>query len=295
MAPKTKTTKGDHEIKVKDWAKRLYTAVTSEREYKKLHKGFLDEFQKLRDEARDLDVNKVTMINHAAPIYDHIASQGYEVDVHYAPLREAVSNFCANKPVNNWKGPPDQRSRTSSPFLPSSPPPPPPPRKNRAVIPAMVASGPSGLNKRKTKDEPVRTEHDEDGSGKPRKAADSLPSTEGMEQNPTKCSLCDSRNHGCYVNPNVNPKTNKAAAACFECNHWRLKCSLAATRTKKGEDKGDDEEEVVVLKEPPPKKQRKKPAQVPAGQSGQLGGRLAAFLLTSTDIRTSIHYRLLGP
>jgi hypothetical protein len=272
MAPKTKTTtRGDHDVKVKDWAKRLYEAVLSKPEYSKLHKGFLEEFQKLRDEARDLDIAKVTMIDHAAPIYDHVASQGYKVHVHFAPLREAVSNFCANKPVNDWKGPRDQPSRTPSPLLPPSPLPKPKPK-----FATMVASGPPVLKKKTTKaaisDEPVRFEHEDESekeSAKPRKPttteeSKSLPAMDGMELNPTKCALCESRSHGCHV----NPRATKAAAACFECNHWRLKCSLASTRSKKGE----DEEEVAASKEQAPKR-RKKPNQVPAGQSGQFSGK----------------------
>jgi transcription termination factor NusB len=265
MAPKTKTTtRGDHDAKVKDWSKRLYAAVLSKTDYSKDHTGILEEFQKLRDEARDLDITKVSMINHAAPIYDHVASQGYKDHVHFEPLRKAVSNFCAKRPVNDWKGPPDQHSRTPSPLIPPSS------IKPKAKFVTMVASGPSGLKKKAA--EPIRIELDDESekeSAKPRKpTADeskSLPAMDGMELNPTKCSLCDSRSHGCHV----NPKATKAAAACFECNHWRLKCSLASNRGKKGE----DEEDAAASKEQAPKR-RRKPNQVPAGQSGQFSSKL---------------------
>jgi hypothetical protein len=153
----------------------------------------------------------------------------------------------------------------------------------------MVASGPSGLKKKKKaviSDELIRSEHEDESdkesvktreaeSAKARKPltdeVKSLPATDGMEQNITKCLLCVQRKHGCHVNPKA---TKKAAAACFECNHWRIKCSLTPARAKKVE----DEEE--VSKEQVPKR-RKKPTQVPAGQPGQLNGESITFLMTA--------------
>ena len=58
------------------------------------------------------------------------------------------------------------------------------------------------------------------------RVAKSLPLTDGLEPSPTKCTICERRGRVCHV----NPKATKAAAACFECNHWRLKCSLAPSR-----------------------------------------------------------------
>jgi len=227
----------------------------------------------------------MTLVNHVAPIYDHIASQGYNAQTHFLPLRDAVTNFCEGKPVSPWKGPPDQFSRSPSPHLSASSRPPSP------------RAGSSKKTHAANSEEFVPSEHDESEkdlpnpeSAKPRKAtadvtksinaegeSKSLPNTEGMELCPKKCLKCESRKHGCHI----NPKATKAAAACFECNHWRLKCSLSATRAnaKKGEEeaptranaakKGEDEEEGALKEQappPPPPRRRRKPIQVPAAQ-----------------------------
>jgi hypothetical protein len=293
MSLKTKTTSPkDYEEKLKDWARRLWIAISNEGKYREVHEDFFKEFNNLRDEGQGITTWVMTLINHVAPIYDHIASQSYTSHIHYKPLRDAVTNFCEGKPVTDWKGPADQFSRTPSPHLPSRPPSLAGPSKKKthaAILEGFVLSERDESEKELPKHESVKV--------KQRKAATdatkshnaegvdtkSLPNTEGMERCPTKCSKCATRKHGCHV----NPKATKAAAACFECNHWRLKCSLAATRAnakkgedeaptranaKKGEDeaptranaaKADDEEEAA-----PPPKRRKKPTQVPAGQPG---------------------------
>lgn len=50
--------------------------------------------------------------------YNHTASQGYQPDVHYQPLSEAVSNWCLKQPVKDWKVPPDQYSCSTTPVIP---------------------------------------------------------------------------------------------------------------------------------------------------------------------------------
>jgi hypothetical protein len=280
MPPKSKSTPKDYDVKVKNWAKGLWSVISNEGKYNERHKEFFEEFKNLRDEAKAMDLTKVTMVNHVAPIYDHIASQGYTGQIHYQPLREAVANFCEGRAVADWKGPPDQMSPSPSPVLPPSP------------RPQSPRAGPSKKTKTGTSEVIVRPEHDyEKESPNPplgdsikvrRRTADltksdnaegvDVPSMEGMELCATKCTLCASRKHGCHV----NPKANKSPAACFECNHWRLKCSHAATRAKNEGDgpvkepgpkrrkKGDDEGEGP--------KRRKKPIQVPAGQPAQIIG-----------------------
>lgn len=261
-------TKEDHHAKVMDWSKRLWSAISNEGTYREGHEKFFKEFNELRDEAQAMDITTVTMANHVAPIYDHIASQTYTTHIHYKPLITAVANYCNGKPVADWKGPPDQYSRSPSPHVPASRP---------------QSAGPSKKKAQpRISDEFVRSDQDdsegesvkplEGDSVKPRKAAsDTLPSTEGMELHATKCSKCALRKHGgCHVNPKAS---KKAATACFECNHWKQKCSHAPTRTKKGE----DEEEA------PPKesKRRRKPTQVPPGQPGQFIGECRS---TCSDI-----------
>jgi hypothetical protein len=278
MPSKHKTTSKEFEVKVKDWGKRLWSAIFKDGKYGEVHEVLFRDFNKLRDEGQAFDdiITKVTIINHIAPIYDHIASQGYNTRIHYHPLKLAVTNFCKGKPVDDWKAPPDQESPSPSPRLPPSPLPPTRIKvsqsKKRSKKPAIsedrVPSEADESDKELPKPQQVE-------SSKPRKPTDatksynadseakSLPNTEGMDLCPTKCEKCESRKHGCHV----NPKATKAAAACFECNHWRLKCSLAAGRTIAAK-KGEDEEEVVMKDQAP--KRRKKPTQVPAGQPGQL-------------------------
>jgi len=282
MPPKAKMTKNDYEVKQREWSKRLHKVILGKK-YQDVHEEIFEEFKTLRNEAKAFNITTVCMVDHVAPIYDHIASHGYLPHVHQEPLIGAVNNFCMGKPVAYWKAPFDQLSRSPSPIHPPSPQSKKPPLKY--TFTPMVASGPSGLKKKKKaviSDELIRSEQEDESdkeSVKPHEAESikvrkpltdevkSLPATDGMEQNITKCLLCVQRNHGCHVNPKA---TKKAAAACFECNHWRIKCSLTPTRAKKREDdrakKGEDEDE--VSKEQVPKR-RKKPTQVPAGQPGQ--------------------------
>ena len=201
-------TKEDHHAKVMDWSKRLWSAISNEGTYREGHEKFFKEFNELRDEAQAMDITTVTMANHVAPIYDHIASQTYTTHIHYKPLITAVANYCNGKPVADWKGPPDQYSRSPSPHVPASRP---------------QSAGPSKKKAQpRISDEFVRSDQDdsegesvkplEGDSVKPRKAAsDTLPSTEGMELHATKCSKCALRKHGgCHVNPKASKKAATA-------------------------------------------------------------------------------------
>ena len=116
-----------------------------------------------------------------------------------------------------------------------------------------------------------------------------LPSTDGMVQYTTKCKLCEQRGHKCFINLKAI-KATKGSPACFECNHWRLKCSHAA-RPKKGE--GPDNEQEVAQAP----KRRKKPIQVPAGQPGQVSGEAGEEVLYGYISRLTNFFSLgnLGP
>lgn len=172
-----------HDTQVTEWAKRLWRAIPNEATYREGHEDFFKEFKKLSEAAQGRD--RVSMLNHIAPIYNHIASQGYQAHIHHLPLKEAVCNFCERKPVADWKGPPNQFSRSD------------------------------------------RNDSDVE-SAKPRMP---LPCTNRMALNSIKCTTCEQRSHACHV----NPKTIKALAACFECHHWRVKCSLSPARIRKGQ------------------------------------------------------------
>jgi hypothetical protein len=272
--PSIKTTAASleaHDAKVTNWAKRLWAAFADEATYSSEHEVFFKEFEKLRNVAEGRASTKVTMLDHVAPIYNHITSHGYDSHIHDSPLEKAVINYCEHKPVADWKGPSIQ-SRSPSLVPDASPPP-----NHRIVVTKKKG-------KAKISDEVVRSEH-EDSEGESAKPRKPLPNTDGMELNVTKCALCTQRGHLCHV----NPKALKAAA-CFECNHWRVKCSLTPpgpSRTKKSEPANPPVEEDVAAT-----KRRRKPTQVPAGQPGQFGGAVLYFLLMSTNI---LFTSFLGP
>jgi hypothetical protein len=272
MSAKPKTTPMD--AKTKNFGRRLWSIIGNESKYKEVHEMFFKEFNDLRDEVQASSYNKVTMVNHVLPIYDHIASQGYSAHIHYKPLIDAVTNFCEGKPVAAWKAPPDQFSRSSSPLLPPSPRPQSPKAEESSKKKDQAAI--SDDDSEKESGELVKSQNVTTDVAKSNNAeGEEDPNTEGMELCPTKCSKCTSRKHGCHINPKAAKKTS---AACFECNHWRLKCSLAPPRVKKGED-----EEEGILKEPVKRQGRKKPIQVPAGQPGQYTGK-HVLLVDFSDI-----------
>jgi hypothetical protein len=274
-----------YDVRAKEWGKRLWTVVDSETKYNECHDDLFEEYKKLHGEATALGNNTYSMVNHAAPVYEHIASHGYKSHIHRKALIAAVGNFCENRPVVQWEGPPDQFSRSPSSRRSPSPPLQPLLASKNKEFPRTTAAGSVKKNAKAVNPVIEESENEsvkpvEDESAKPRKAeaksgetksgeAKSLPSTEGMELSPIKCTPCEPRGHGCHV----NPKATKAAAACFECNHWRIKCSLAPTRTNAK--KGEDEDELAPTKEPAPKRRYyKKPTQIPAGQPGQFSGEL---------------------
>jgi hypothetical protein len=125
---KTTISRPAFDVKVLDWAKRLWSAVSKPSHYSEVHEDFIKEFKKIRDEGKALNVTQVTMVDHVAPIYSHVALHGYNAHIHYLPLKLAVSNFCESKPVADWKPPPDESNQSSS--SPSPSPSPRPPHKS---------------------------------------------------------------------------------------------------------------------------------------------------------------------
>jgi hypothetical protein len=132
-----------HDAVVKNWAKRLYEAIKDGKTYEARHDQFFKEFDELRDAAKVSGSTKVSMLNHVAPIYNHLASQGYQPGIHFAPLQQAVYNYCQSKPVADWTGPPDQWSRSPSPTVTLQTPNvinPPPPTKSTETLNATDAA-----------------------------------------------------------------------------------------------------------------------------------------------------------
>lgn len=138
-------------------------------QYSKVHEGFFKEFKKIRDEAQALDHTALTMVNHVAPIYNHIASHGYKADIHYSPLREAICNYCTGKHVADWKAPPDELSWSSSPspsLLPS-PRPQKPLRKSNAMKKQRLQFRLSFSNRNQRKNRPnLKALHHRQGADK---------------------------------------------------------------------------------------------------------------------------------
>lgn len=286
-----------HDSLVSTWGKTLWTAIAKESTYALGHDQFFKEFDSLREAAQANKSTKITLLNHVAPIYNHIASQGYQPNIHYKPLKDAVFNFCNKMPVAEWTGPPDQFSRSPSPNLAVLAPtlPNPLPETNSPKLVRTAESNPIPKTKTKPKKgkakapiSPEVIQSDLDNSEKEAKDPETrhsnsrpLPPTDGMDHHLTPCSLCEQRGHVCHI----NPKTSSPKAACFECNHWKVKCSLAAPRVKKGEalaEPNDDGDEVPQeTAEKPAKKRghsRRKPTKIPAGQPGQYDGKfLLAF------------------
>ncbi|KAF8816190.1 hypothetical protein BYT27DRAFT_7248499 [Phlegmacium glaucopus] len=288
-----------HDSLVLSWGKRLWTAIAKESTYALGHDQFFKEFDSLRDVAQANKSTKITLLNHVAPIYNHTASQGYQPHIHYKPLKEAVFNFCNKMPVAEWIGPPDQHSQSPSPTLAALPkalplpkPPPPRPKIDSPKFACMVASNSGPLKKGKAKAQISaefvhsyldKSEIEVTKDPEPQIIhLKPLPSTLGMDQCPTPCLLCEQRGHLCHS----NPKATSTQAACFECSHWKLKCSLAPPHGKKkaetpAQPNGNIEEVPQETPKKPSKSKnkghaRRKPTQIPAGQPGQYGAATLA-------------------
>ena len=131
--------------------------------------------------------------------------------------------------------------------------------------------------KKRGKLSPDCEESESEGDSKPKNLkawarVKSLAAADGLGESPTICTMCKHRGHVCHVNPKA---TKKATAACFECNHWRLKCSLSPSRGKKGEalPEQNDEEIAASKEQSPTGKQRERKRlnrpEIPASSSGQ--------------------------
>jgi len=316
---------------VSAWAKLVWKAVQKRDEYATQHDALFKEFDRLRDEikaSRDPLLNDHRcLFHHVESIYNHTASQGYQPNIHYEPLCQAVLNWCHMTAVQVWIAPPDQHSRSASPIIPPEPTPrttrvadrpvaTPAPRSQRVTDPpapmpapqadrpvptpaprkrpaAMTVSQPGGSKQVPTKGEkgkakqtgkgsrskpaPTSPEYieEEDADAKPDAdvkpdppASRALPSTDHLDAHDPKCVRCQKADHGCHVHP--------SATACFECNHWKVRCSLVKADKVEGEPEDPDATSG-------PKKRtggsRKKPVGVPAGEPGQFGGKFGFFFL----------------
>ena len=271
-----------YDAKVFDWGKRLWSAVKKEGKYSKAHEGFFKDYVKLRDEAQALKPRtstNLTMFDYVAPVYNHVDSQGYTAQIHYQPLREAVSNYCEGKPVPSWTPPPDQLSRPPSQELLS--PSPGSRRRRKEGLPRMIPSNAPNADGKKKKGKKKKGELVKLQKAKVKLPtsegveAKSLPAADGMATSLIKCTLCEKRGRVCHVNRKA---TKKATAACFECNHCSLKCSLSSSRAKKSEALAEQNDEEIAASKDQAPKQRKSlrltQRDVPARQPGQFNGEV---------------------
>lgn len=299
---------------VSRWAEEVWKAVQKGEEYTRLHDALFKKFDDLRDGIKS-SRNPILhdhrcLIHHVASIYNHTASQGYQPSIHFEPLCTAVQNWCYQRQVSHWNAPPDQHSRSASPVLPPDPPTnhaadlerkgatnPGPKRAPRpasmTVTPALAGTYPpfkpaatkpdKGKGKQTAKPsraKPISPEFVEDEEeAKSVPPSTSLPPTDGLEEHAPGCERCERNQRRCHINPNGT----SAAAACFECNHYKVRCSLVPTRADRGEGEPgpsrssakDEPEGAVGPKKP--RGTRKKPTGVPAGVPGQYGGALFFF------------------
>jgi len=269
----------------------------------RLHETLFKKFNQLRDTVKS-SCNPIfhdhrCLIHHVAAVYNHTASQGYQPNIHYQPLCDAVQNWCYKRAVDHWNAPPDQHSRSASPVLPPDPPanhaanlgpkraanPPAAPRPTVARPPSMTVTpappskpaatkpdkgkGKQTAKAAQAKPPPTSPEfiEEDDDEVKPDPPPKTLPPTDDFEEHDPKCNRCHKIQHGCHVNPNG---TSAAATACFECNHYKVRCSLVP-----GPSRSSAKDESEVPKKP--RGGRKKLIVVPAGEPGQYGGAFLIF------------------
>jgi hypothetical protein len=294
---------------VSSWAKEVWAAIQKANEYTHLHDVLFKRFDHLRDAIKS-SRNPILhdhrcLINHVASIYNNTASQGYQPTIHYEPLCKAVQNWCYQQQVSHWEAPPDQHSRSASPVLPpdpgldrspnraadSEPPPAADPGTKRAAKPPAAARPPSmtvtpgppgtyppfktattkGKGKQTAKvsrPKPISPEfvQDDEDEVKPAPPPTTLPPVGHLDEHHPGCVRCGRNQRSCHV----NPTGTSAANACFECNHYKVRCSLVPTRGDKVEGEAgpsrssakDEPEGTVGSKKP--RGTRKKPIAVPA-------------------------------
>ena len=265
----------EHDASVLTWAKSLYDGIKVESTYAGGHQGFFEEFDRLRDASKARGDTTVTLIDHVSPIYNHVASQGYQPNIHFGPLQAAVYNWCKRGDLVHWQAPPDQPSRTPTPTLaspkpappPSSKPPQPPasskprqsPASSRPPQPptssrdpkvarmtiskvAPTASGSKTVSKKKYPSaETVRSDQDESDEESVR--AVPRPPPRGRQPPRALPPTLGLETHitKCMLcdqrghGCHINPKATTALATCFKCHHWKLGCSLAARPSRKSQ------------------------------------------------------------
>jgi len=197
------------------------------------------------------------IIPYVAPVYNHIASQGYQEDVHFEPLWQGLFAFCNKQDIPAWKAPPDQYDWSVSPTIPpaskpkslpvkapeakSGPakkpvPQPKPVKATKVTKPVKEAKAPAP-----TKDTnplaPVK------GKGKMKEVVDDTSGSEfepeetedkqPKEPHPVPCKYCQVKGYPCLINPSTIGKKNPA---CLKCFSWKLGCSFC------GHAKEEDEE-----------------------------------------------------
>lgn len=276
--------------------------------YAKSSQQFFREFEQLRDALQGSTAR--TILPYVAPVYNHIASQGYQQNIHFDPLLKGLFAFCAKEAIPTWKAPPDQYDRSVSPTIPpaksvpvKTPQPKPVPAKKSAapIQPKPVKStkpiksGPSKetTSAPDTKSAPTKVANPPaagKGKGKMKKLeeADEASGSEFepeetgekdvLDLHPVPCEGCAGGKKPCIVNPTTVGKENPA---CLQCFSWKLKCSLRA-RAKDEEEEPDLESKTTGKGKKARAPCKKMPAPVSGGEPGEYGGKsfVAMFIFS---------------
>ena len=138
MAPKAQyTTPAAHHAeghcRLNQWMMCLYAALNNENTYEKAHLSLFREFEVLSDLVCRSE--KPSIIPYIEAIFNHTMSQGYQQDVHYQPLLQAMAAYCNKAPPPIWVAPPDKYSWSLTPGLPPLP-------KSPTLIPSKVPAKP---------------------------------------------------------------------------------------------------------------------------------------------------------
>lgn len=274
---------------VREWAKQLWTAVQNQKTYVVHHDHLFKEFDRLRDAIKSTREpilhDHRCLVLHVSAIYNHTASQGYQPEIHYKPLSEAVTQWCLQKPVKVWQAPPDQHSRSASPAIPPEPKPvtpvAPKPKPRPVVRLAAITPTPAprsaptkaekGKGKAKAQISPEYLEDtDSDGRPEPRHDSKPLDPLLSMKQWDPKCKRCSAGNVPCHIHPN----RPGPGSACVECNVAKVRCSLVKHDQEPSGSGSKEKEEVEVPKKGRAGGSRKRPTAVPAGE---IGGEFFVF------------------
>ena len=138
MAPKAQHTApaachAEGHRRLNQWTMCLYVALNDKDMYEKAHQSLFREFEALYNLVCRSE--KPSIIPYIKAIFNHTALQGYQQEIHYQPLFQAMAAYCNKAPPPIWVAPPDKYSWLLTPGLPPLP-------KSPIPIPSKVPAKP---------------------------------------------------------------------------------------------------------------------------------------------------------